>query len=568
MIQQHDPQHWYETNLPARERKRRGHFSTPPFLVDQILDACGYTPERNLSRIRVLDPACGSGNFLAGATRRLLTYGEQTNRSSQQAARYIQRNIWGFDPDPIACMLAEMQLHSTFATTYPLGDALQRLHIHQADGLAFPWEAHGNIDLFLANPPYLASKNNDLSGYRSTHRRGQSDSYLLFLNLALQIVRPRGWIGLVLPDSMLARANATREREQLLAETTVHHIWHLSDVFTAFVGAVVIIAQKKPPQKQHVISWQRLRWTDHQEIKKNINSNAQMDTNVSQILLMKQPGAELRYLLSTVEGTLLENVHNQLHGMQKRRQAAQTLTYLGDCILIRRGEELGKSSHLLSDNITSTTVTPKHYQLYPVLRGGIDIHPYEIPKMSGWIAREHIKKPLERYLKPKILLVKSAGQIRATLDLQGHIVLQTLYILQINEKHPWRQNTEGPQFSSEDELYFFLALLNSRLLQEYIYVLHTAYKWVQPQIEQYVLSQLPIPINSTYTAKEKIISRARRLMYACSPTAPEIKLETQRDELYEEQERAICALYEAALQHRYGSRISHNGVKQGVGLYD
>jgi hypothetical protein len=198
---------------------------------------------------------------------------------------------------------------------------------------------------------------------------------------------------------------------------------------------------------------------------------------------------------------------------------------------------------------------PKQPQWYPILRGGIDIHPYEIPKMSGWIAREYITKPLERYLKPKILLVKSAGQLRATLDLQGHIVLQTLYTLQIDEKQLWRLNATTSDFTIEDELYFLLALLNSRLLQEYIYVLHTAYKWVQPQIEQYVLSQLPIPINSAYTAKERIISRARLLMHACSPSAPDIELEAQHYKLYEEQERAICALYEAALQQRYDSKL-------------
>ena len=546
MIQQHDPLHWYETTLPARERKLRGHFSTPPFLVEQILDACGYTSDRNISRLRVLDPACGSGNFLAGAAHRLLAYGEKNNLSSQKVAKYIQRNIWGFDPDPIACMLAELQLRSTFATTYPLRKSLQRLHIHQADGLAFPWEQSGNIDLFLANPPYLASKNNDLSGYRSTHRRGQSDSYLLFLSLALQVVRPQGWIGLILPDSMLARANATREREHLLAETTIHHIWHLADVFTAYVGAVVIIAQKQPPQKQHVISWQRSRWTEHQDIQTTRRSNSTMDNKVSQMLLKKQPGAELRYLLSTIKGTLIEDVHTQLHSRQIN-SASRTLVSLGECIFIRRGEELGKSSHLLNKDLASFVSTQQ--QWYPILRGGIDIHPYKIPKRSGWIAREYITKPLERYLKPKILLVKSAGQLCATLDLQGHIVLQTLYILQLNERPLLRQASTAATFTVEDELYFLLSLLNSRLLQQYIYVLHTAYKWVQPQIEQYILSQLPVPINSVHAAKEQIINRARLMVHACSSLVPDVELEARHNEMYEEQERAIYALYEAALQH-------------------
>ena len=61
---------WYEATLPLQERRSRGHFSTPPLLVEHILDACGYTPDKNLTNIRVLDPACGSGNFIAPFAKR------------------------------------------------------------------------------------------------------------------------------------------------------------------------------------------------------------------------------------------------------------------------------------------------------------------------------------------------------------------------------------------------------------------------------------------------------------------------------------------------------------------
>src|ERR1017187_1755698 len=123
---------WYEANLPSTERKQRGHFSTPPRLVEYILNACGYIPTADLSRIRVLDPACGSGNFLAGAARRLVTsmlysetgqatQAEQTEQTTQaikpeyrhKMLQHVQYNLWGFDPDPIACFLAEMQLRET-----------------------------------------------------------------------------------------------------------------------------------------------------------------------------------------------------------------------------------------------------------------------------------------------------------------------------------------------------------------------------------------------------------------------------------------------------------------------
>src|SRR5690349_10242027 len=223
---------WYESGLPTHERKLRGHFSTPPLLVEQILDACGYTPAHDLSQIHVLDPACGSGNFLAGAARRLLAFGDSINLTKQRHLALIQRNLWGFDPDPISCLLAEMQLRTILSAEISMGKRrIPPLHIHQADGLAFPWEQSQPVDLFLANPPYLAAKNNDLSGYRSIWQHGQVDSYLLFLDLALRIVRPGGWIALVVPDPVLARANATRERHMLLQETTIRHLWHLSGVF-------------------------------------------------------------------------------------------------------------------------------------------------------------------------------------------------------------------------------------------------------------------------------------------------------------------------------------------------
>src|SRR5215472_17164159 len=168
--------------------------------------------------------------------------------------------IWGLDPDPVACFLAEMQVRSVVEQICGHSDTPLQLHIHQADSLALPWQSC--IDLLVANPPYLAAKNIDLSHYRQARRRGQTDCYLLFLDLALRAVRPGGWIGLVLPDPVLARANAAHERARLLNECTLHHIWHLSGVFSAEVGAVVIIGQKIQPRVLHQINWTRTRWNN------------------------------------------------------------------------------------------------------------------------------------------------------------------------------------------------------------------------------------------------------------------------------------------------------------------
>ncbi len=532
---------WYEASLPSQERRSRGHFSTPPLLVEHMLDACGYTPNSDLRSIRVLDPACGSGNFLTAAARRLTSSAKNTNMPPRELVSLIQRNIWGFDPDPVSCFLAEMQLSA--AVTNAMNTISQAnhtntppWHLHQADALTLPWQ-EPCIDLFLANPPYLAAKNTDLSAYRSTHQRGQADSYLLFLNLGLQIVRPGGWLALVLPDPLLARANAANERARLLKEFTIHHLWHLAGVFTAQVGAVVIIAQKNPPHSQHHVAWKRERW------KPSIpSSHSSPNLTVSQTIFQRQPRSELRYLLGDSQATLIEHLQTCLN---ETPASSSHFAPLDTFVSICRGEELGrKNPHLIHQKTLYPTMPPSnsrgnenpyHQKYYPILRGGKDTRPYVTPRADWWIAREAIAKPLERYLSPKLLVVKSTDCLQATLDLEGHVALQTLYIL-----HPREQNAQ------EDDLYFFLALLNSRLLRHYVYVLHTAYKWVQPQIEQHVLARLPIPLVTT-SAKKDIIERAKLLARACGAQGPVVEWKTDIQDMYEEMERAISALYHAII---------------------
>jgi hypothetical protein len=136
------------------------------------------------------------------------------------------------------------------------------------------------------------------------------------------------------------------------------------------------------------------------------------------------------------------------------------------------------------------------------------------------------------------------------------VVLQTLYLLYPRIYSSRQLKTDGEVLIAEetlDELYFLLALLNSRLLREYVYVLHTAYKWVQPQIEQHVLAYLPVPAVEP-VARAEIVERAKQL-YACSALDPVVELKKQLDVLYEEQEQAICALYATALPASYATSL-------------
>jgi len=524
-----EPLNWYEATLSLEERRKRGHFSTPPALVEQILDACRYTPDHDLAQLRVLDPACGSGNFLIAAACRLNEYSTHTALSPEARSALIQRNIWGFDPDPISCFLAEMQVGQLAGTT-------TQLQIHQGDALTLPWH-EPCVDLFLANPPYLAAKNTDLSAYRSAQQHGQTDSYLLFLQLGLRLVRPNGWLGLVLPDPVLARTNASEERKRLLQDFTIHQLWHLAGVFAAQVGAVVLIAQKCPPHSTHIVAWTRSRWehTKAPTTKDNsqtLNSKNESAT-VPQTLLSRQPRSELRYLLSQEPGAIIERLRTYL---DENTHSSCHFAPLNTFLSIRRGEEIGQTSpHLVHSDRQPEENTSADQVWYPVLRGGRDVRAYDIAFNEWWMERQAIVKPLDRYLAPKLLVVKSTGCLQAALDLHGHVALQTLYLL-----YPCSSN------ATVDDLYFYLALLNSQLLQSYTYVLHTAYKWVQPQIEQHVLARLPVP-SIPFAEKKSIIARAKLLTRPCDNADPVVEWKEHKQHLYAEQERAICALYDAAL---------------------
>ena len=651
-VVQEEQDGWYEASLSLQERRKRGHFSTPPLLVERILDACGYTPGSELRSLRVLDPACGSGNFLAAAARRLVSYASNSSLPQQELADLVQRNLWGFDPDPVSCFLAEMQLSAALAAEMARvdGEALAvpstAFHIHQADGLALPWQ-EPCVDFYVANPPYLAAKNTDLSAYCSPHQRGQADSYLLFLSLGLRIVRPGGWLGLVLPDPLLARTNAFRERTRLLEEFTLHHLWHLSNVFTAQVGAIVIIAQKKPATMQHYVVWKREKWQHSPQNAKESGDEREGGSEdvsqdefkdgrreeredgsgdgrkgqseddrkghpyytlrgepygdptvrtVLQSLFLRQPRAEFRYLLSNEYGPTFERL--QAH-MNNAPGSSCGFAPLSHFLSISRGEELGmKSPYLIHEKTVYSRGDPcgrpgmspyiqlpanvqmsmelwspsnmdkcmdndhKPHAWYPVLRGGKDLRPYQTPHSAWWLAREAISKPLERYLSPKLLVVKSTNRLQATLDVQGQVALQTLYLLHLRARGVCVDESEddrkGGCYYNErqddgkgrpyytDDLYFYLALLNSRLLRQYVYVLHTAYKWVQPQIEQHVLARIPVPI-VTAREKQEVIARAKLLVQACSAPGTVVEWNEDMQNIYEEQERALSALYNALM---------------------
>ncbi len=116
-------------------RKAGGVYYTPAYIVDYIVEntvgklLAGVTPEE-AAKLRILDPACGSGSFLSGAYQYLLDWhldyyrahpGRYRNRTRDIAGagmilntaekrRILQNNIYGVDLDQNAVEVSKLSL--------------------------------------------------------------------------------------------------------------------------------------------------------------------------------------------------------------------------------------------------------------------------------------------------------------------------------------------------------------------------------------------------------------------------------------------------------------------------
>jgi len=135
-----------------------------------------------LCRFRVLDPACGCGNFLYVAyrelreladtlTRRIVEFAleggglAREGKSSVLPRRlpYIQlRNMHGFDRDVRAVRLArwtlrmgQRQMHDRFGEAEALSPLIELPTIQAKDALVEPWP---DVDCIVGNPPFLGSQ--------------------------------------------------------------------------------------------------------------------------------------------------------------------------------------------------------------------------------------------------------------------------------------------------------------------------------------------------------------------------------------------------------------------------
>ena len=260
-------------------RKEQGIYYTPSYIVDYIVkNTVGefiktHTPEE-IRKVRILDPACGSGSFLIRAYRELEDYWKQNSNFAQltldseefysKRVEILRNNIFGVDLDPKAIEIAQLNL------LLQISEKKQRLPLLQSNvkvgnsliddssvsDKAFKWEeefpqiiGEGGFDIVVGNPPYgVTFSENEKGNIKRQYisASGNYDSYHYFIEQSIKLLKEHSILGFITPDTWLTNVYTEKLRIFILDNCKILQIVRLpQNVFSdANVDTCIVLLQK------------------------------------------------------------------------------------------------------------------------------------------------------------------------------------------------------------------------------------------------------------------------------------------------------------------------------------
>lgn len=194
------------TALANAGGNERGAIFTKREVVDFILDLAGYTTDRPLHSLTLLEPSFGGGDFLVPAIERLLVAWRLSGASNGAVVNSLAGSI----------RAVELHRGSFEATRIKVIETLRGGEILAADAqaLADHWLLHGDFlladiggpfDVVVGNPPYVRSELIPtvlMAEYRARYATvyDRADLYIPFIERSLTSLSPGGQLGFICAD--------------------------------------------------------------------------------------------------------------------------------------------------------------------------------------------------------------------------------------------------------------------------------------------------------------------------------------------------------------------------------
>lgn len=426
----------YQSISTVGNKSRIGSYYTPPKLVADAMDAIDCPVES------FLDPCCGSGNYLLSAAAKF-----GLNPSS----------IFGFDCDETATRIAKINLLLAFKgvefvpNVYCL-DSLSDLAT--GDLLCGTNDLVDSIDLVASNPPWGAYKNLPHRGLHS-EKIVSGESFSLFIEKSLKLLRPGGRLSFILPESILKVKAHADVRELILSETSIVCIQVIGRVFTGVFTPVIRLdlMKRRAPSNWLVC----------------VGSNSEVNF-LKQHRFCRNKRSEFNISIKSSEEPLVEKIYAVEH---------TTLTNQAEWAL---GIVTGNNKKHLSSTMLDG--------FEPVYRGS-DVYPYSLKPPKSYIrfvpSDFQQVAPERLYRAPEKLIYKFISRrLVFAYDNQQRLTLNSANIL--------------IPYISRLNIKVVLALLNSSVFQ-YIFIK----KFDTIKVLRGDLEQLPFPVLDEITQNKILL---------------------------------------------------------------
>jgi len=493
------------------QHKKYGVVYTPNRLADFVASLIKNEANQDNYYIQtILDPACGEGALL-----------EATKSKIEDC-----ENFYGIDIDTeVICNLSNKNEPKTM---FICNDAILPTK-SKSKTAAFWKRKFPVISAVIANPPWSSEKiydNQDLAMAGFSLNAGQYDSYVLFLELAYEIVDKGGYFGFIIPDSLFDSQNE-HLRRFLAEKTQIRVIARLGEKIFDEVNraTTVIVCRKATPTDEDVTMCFRLNTKSRKEF---LSSDISMEFFYNK---EKHPVKQMRFLANDSCNFDVDTHSNEEELLAKIKT---------DCVnwettfIFGRGVEVSKKGEIAicpSCGHTQGYTKVQHTEgkktcvycensmplnnatLQNIIHGtpfdgcerilvGENVRRYDLMGESyiGLNIPGIDYKNRDLYVPPKILIRKTGLGIYACVDYSGGLTTQTVYIIRYKED------------KGSPPLEYYLALLNSRVVYYYYLKVYGENEWKShPYLTKKIIFSLPL---KTYTGDEldtKIATLAKEI---------------------------------------------------------